>query len=341
MVSRLTKLTLIHYGFGIISLLFASLSLATPPFQLKIATLAPDGSAWMQELKRWGDDLKEKSERRLELKFYSGGVSGDEPDVIRKMRFGQLHGAILTGHGIGMIHSPTRILEMPFLFPSAKEFDLARTELTPEFKAGFKHKGFELLGLFEVGDVHFFSHQPIRSIAEMRQRRIWIWQGDQLAEVFFQVSNLFPVPLPITEVYSGLSTGLIDTVYGPPLGAIAMQWHTNTSFMSDQAMATGLAAVVIDARFMSRLPADLQQLLFESGTEVNQRLIEVTRRDNGTSREVLNKQGLTTTVWSQEDAKQIPDILRRASIQLSQRRYIPLTLFNRVEQLITESQKSE
>ena len=313
---------------------------ASDHYELKFATLAPEGSAWMNILDDWSKQVEQESQGRLQFKMYPGGVTGDEPDVLRKIRFGQLQAAAITGHGVGLIYPPARVMEMPFLFQNHQEIDYVRERLVPQLAPGFRAHGYQLLGWFEVGFVRFFSKEPIRSLAEMRRHRVWLWQGDPLAEAFFSVSRLTPIPLSITDVFTSLSTGLVDTVYAPPLAAIAMQWFTKTSYMSDVAMTDGIAALVISRSFFDRLPQDLQHLLTRTGNEAAHRLIIATRRDNEASVETLQEHGLEVAKWDQGDYGLVLELRDKAAKQLANRGYIPAALFDEVGAMLAEYRSS-
>jgi TRAP-type transport system periplasmic protein len=267
----------------------ATVAHAADTHVLKFATLAPQGSTWMKAFDAWGKELAAKSRGRLVVRFYPGGISGDEPDMLKKIRFGQLQGAALSGHGIGEIFPPARILETPFLFRDHAEIDAVRAAIQPAIETGFRNNQYELVAWMEVGNIHFFSTKPLASLDELARRRIWQWQGDRFIDAFFEANGWSPVALPITEVYTGLSTGLIDTVVSTPLASIALQWASKTPYMSTQPMATGIGAVVVSNRFFAGLPADLQALLKSSGVTLSQTLIADTRRDDLKSLAVLAK----------------------------------------------------
>ncbi len=281
-----------RYLFGVLyafALLGMTVAHAADTYVLKFATLAPSGSTWMKAFDAWGKELATRSQGRLVVKFYPGGISGDEPDMLKKIRFGQLQGAALSGHGIGEIFPPARILETPFLFRDHAEIDAVRAAILPTIETGFRNNQYELIAWMEVGNIHFFSTKPLASLDELARRRIWQWQGDRFIDAFFKANGWSPVALPITEVYTGLSTGLVDTVVSTPLASIALQWAGKTPYMSTQPIATGIGAVVVSNRFYSGLPADLQALLKNSGISLSQTLIADTRRDDLKSLAVLAK----------------------------------------------------
>lgn len=304
-------------------------------FVLKFATLAPEGTTWMNLLEGWAEEVKERSSGRLVFKFYPGGVQGDEPDVLKKMRFGQLQGAAFTGYGIGQIYSPARILELPFLFENTEEIDAVRARYMPRFEQGFRDNGYELLGWMEVGDVRLFSQHPIHSFDDLKQRRIWLWQGDPLGEAWFRAAGLAPIPLSITDVYTSLSTGLIDTVYCTPLAAIALQWFTKTNYVTNVPMANAIGALVVSNRFFKHLPKDLQALLRETGRTTGERLIAATRADNAKSLEVLREQGLKFVFNPEDiDAAELDRMRSQASAQLTRSSYIPKPLFDETQRML-------
>ncbi len=309
---------------------------AEDAYVLKFATLAPQGSTWMNIISDWANKVEKESQGRLKFKLYGGGVSGDEPDVLRKIRFGQLHGGAMTGHGIGYIYSPARVLEIPFLFRSYDEVDHVRAQLMPEIREGFHQNGFELIGWMEVGFIQLFSRVPIYSIEDMKKRRIWLWQGDPLGTAFFEASGLAPVPLPITEVFTSLSTGLIDTTIAPPLGAIAFQWFTKTPYMTDIPVMDGIGGLIVSRKFFDGLPKDLQQLLRRTGEEAGTRLLVETRRDNEKSLAVLKQNGVTfTSEWKDKDSD-LYDLRDRAAAMLAKDGYIPAPFYEKARKSLND-----
>jgi len=310
---------------------------AQESYVMKLATLAPPGSTWMVIIEDWARQVEKESGGRLALKLYAGGVAGDESDVLRKIRFGQLHAGAFTGYGIGQIYSPARVLEMPFLYRDAGEVDFVRHHIAPDIESGFRSHGFELLGWMEVGQVRFFSREPIHSFDDMRKRKVWIWQGDRLSEMFFKASDISPIPLSITDVFTSLSTGMIDTAYSTALAAIAMQWFSKTSYVTDAPMATAMGALLVSRKFYDSLPTDLQSLLQKTGRAAGDRLIAQTRIDDSKSIAVLKKNGLRFVFTRDEVSEsELARIRARATTDIVQSGYIPQSLIDRTQNLLED-----
>lgn len=311
-------------------------------YTLKFATLAPQGSTWMNIISDWAKQVEKESQGRLRFKLYPGGVSGDEPDVLRKIRFGQLHGAAFTGHGIGHIYSPARIFEIPYLFRDVQEIDTVRAQFMPEIEAGFRKNDYELLGWMEVGFLRFFSKNPIRTFDDLKKSRIWLWQGDPVGIALFNASGISPVPLPLADVYTSLSTGLIDTTIAPPLGAIAFQWFTKTSYMSDVQLSNGIGGLLVSRGFFTKLPDDLQALLLKTGKQTSARLITETRRDNEKSLTVLRQNGIKSTLaWKDVDEKELYALRDRAAAELIKSGYLPGEMVERIRRAITAARNKK
>jgi len=301
---------------------------------LKFATLLPTGTSWTNLLDDWVKEVEKKSKGRLKFKMYPGGVMGDEPDVLRKIRKGQLHGGMFTGYGIGRIYSPARVLEVPFLFKNTRESDYVRKKMMPELEAGFRKKGFELLGWPEVGFIHFFSKQPIRSMDGLRKSKIWLWQGDPLGEAFFKAAKINPVPLSIIDVYTQLSArhGSIDTIYTSSFGAIALQWYSKLNYASEIAFTNAIGGLIVSNSFYNKLPKDLQLLLKTTGKRLGDEIRMQARKENKRSLAILKKNGIKFMFgWSDVDMNEMVRIRDLAAKNLEASNYIPAATFSKVK----------
>src|SRR5215471_18875026 len=142
------------------------------PVEIKIATLAPEGSAWAKIMAEGGRRMEEKTNGRIRVKYFFSGQQGDERDVVRKMKLGQIDGAALTAVGLGLIKSDVRVLELPFLFKSDRQLDYVRDKMAPDFEQQFLNAGYVLLSWGDVGWVHLFTNQPINGVADLGKSKM-------------------------------------------------------------------------------------------------------------------------------------------------------------------------
>lgn len=272
---------------------FAPLHAEKPEHEIKFASLAPEGSAWMNQMHALDTAVRKATNGKVGFKLYPGGVQGDEPDVLRKMRFNQIHAAGFTGNGLGEILPEVRALELPFLFRDKAEIDYILDQYTDQFDKAFREKGYVLLGWTEVGYVYFFSNTPIRMLNDLSGVKVWTWQGDPLAAALFDAIDVTPVPLSVTEVMTALQTGMIDAVYTSPMAAISLQWFTRAKYMNTFPITNSMGAVLLTKQAWDKLDPSEQEQLLTLSRQYLRELTLITREDNAKSMEQLERAGLT------------------------------------------------
>lgn len=318
-------------------LLVLFLSLGAAPARaarLKFATMAPDGTDAMNVLREIDREIGKKTAGVLQFKFYSGGRQGEEKDVIRKIRFGQLHGGGFTGVGLGEIAPEVRILDAPWLFRSHEEVDHIYEAFSKDFEKAFEEKGYVLLGWTEVGFIHVFSNTPIMSAQDMKKLKIWVWEGDPIAEAAFKAVDVHPIPLAVADVNTSLETGLIDSVYSSPYYAIAMQWNEKTKYVYSVTMANASGAVLVSKTFFDKLPKNQQEILLEVSRTRLKALNAKIRKENEKALKTLEKQGMKiTSPASQSELKTYEEKGREARKSLVGRLYSQ-DILDRVEKAL-------
>lgn len=236
-------------------------SYAAKKYSIKFATVAPEGSTWVNNMRDLNKRLKEKSNGRIGFRIYAGGIAGDELDVLKKIRIGQLHCTAFTGVGITEILPMWRVMDLPFLFRNMEEVKAVHRELNQLFTDEFKQKGFEYISWTELGDVHLFSKREIKVRDDLKGLKIWTWSGDPVSKKAFSILGSSPIPLAITDVVTAINTNMIDTVYAPPVGALAMQWHENMNYMTGLPITHSTGAILIAKSYFDKIPKELAELL--------------------------------------------------------------------------------
>lgn len=331
-LSVLTWLALPVFALSLPALaLLASPAGAVPPtikakYEIKVATLAPEGSTWMNLMNELDQQIREKTQGEVGLRWYAGGVQGDEMVVLRKIRSGQLQGGGLTGVGLGEIASNLRVMELPFLFRNEAEVRAVHASLDPAFETQLHDNGFTLLGWAEVGFVYLYSKNPVVATSDLRGQKVWLWEGDPLAETFLKEAGVSPVPLAITDVLTSLQTGLITTVYITPLANIAMQWFTRLSYTTDLPITFSLGAVVVTNAAWDKIPAASQGVVRELCRTYFAKLAQATAADNAKSIDVMAKQGIKAVTPSAADVESFRKIGENVRGELVGKLYDQATL---------------
>ncbi len=302
---------------------------------IKFATLAPEGSTWMKIMQEWNQELIAKTRGQLKFKIYAGGVSGDEKDVVRKIRLGQIQAGGFTGVGMGEMAPEVRILDAPFLFQNTGEVDQVYKIFQKDWDSAFDKKGTILLGWAEVGFVYIFTSVPVRSLQDLKKTKMWMWEGDPIAQAAFEAMGVHPVPLSVTDVMTSLQTGLINGVYSSPLAILALQWFTKTQWMYDLPLANASGAVLLSKSFFDKMPKDQQELLTASGKRYLSRLTILSREENKAAISTLKKNGIQVIAPSAQEISDYTALGDKARRHLAGRLYSG-ELLNRVEKALSE-----
>ncbi|MBC2717365.1 MAG: TRAP transporter substrate-binding protein DctP [Desulfobacteraceae bacterium] len=289
--------------------------------KIKIAHIAPEGSTWDRILREFNEELKEKTDNRVSFQIYSGGVAGDDKGVLSKVRIGQLDGGAFTGVGMGDILPEVRILDLPFFLTNEGEFERVRTGLTPYFKKAFAEKGFILIGWIDAGFVYFYSAKPIHNLEELQRTKVWAWEGDALSRICLEEIGVTPVALSIVDVMMGLNTGMIDTVYNTPLGAVSFQWYVRTKYQTSTPLGFITTALLVRKKTFEKLSQDDQNTmvaLFESHFKG---LTQLIRKQNIEATEVMKTRGIQAVKWSQADINELRTSCERTMRKLIGKQY--------------------
>jgi TRAP-type C4-dicarboxylate transport system substrate-binding protein len=273
-------------------LLLACLPANLQATDLKLATVAPEGSGWMKDLRAAGLQIRDRTGGRVNLKFYGGGIQGNDKKVLRKIRIGQLQGGMFTSNGLEERYPDILIYGLPMLFDSQDEVDYVRQKMDSKLAAGLEKAGFVSYGFAGGGFAYLMTGKPVTGLADLRGQKIWVPEGDQTSFVAMEALHLSPVVLPITDVLTGLQTGLLDIVATPPVGAIILQWYTKTKYVTRQPLSYTLGVLAIDRGALQAVSAADQAVLRDVISALYAKLDAQNRVDNTKAEEALKANGV-------------------------------------------------
>jgi TRAP-type transport system periplasmic protein len=276
---------------------------------IKIATVAPDGTAWMQEMRRGAGEIAQRTAGRVNFKFYPGGAMGNDKSVLRKIRAGQLQGGAITGGGLAEVYPDNQIYNLPLIFRSYEEMDYVRRKMDGLIGAGLEKHGYISFGLAEGGFAYLMSSHPIRSVENLKNEKV-------VSRALLDALGVSPIPLPLIDVLTGLQTGLISTVGASPTGAIALQWHTKIKYISDTPLMYFYGAMIIDRKSYDKLsPAD-RAVVQEIMRGVFDKLNREIRQDNEKARAALRLQGVEFLPLPPDEQEKLRSAARQAIVKL-------------------------
>ena len=262
------------------------------PVLIKMATLVPDGSSWHLILKETADKWRTVSNGSVNVRLYAGGVAGDDPDVVRKMRLGTLNAGVLTSVGVAEIDKSVYALGVPMMYESYDELYYVLEKMRPRLESSLDAKGFVVLNWADGGWVHFFAQKPVATPDDLKTAKMFVWAGDATSIDLWKSVGFNPVPLPATEIATALQTGLVNALGCPPQVAVIAQYYNYAKNMTDLPWQLLLGATVINKNVWEKIPADVRPALLQAARESGARLQAEIRKSGDRDVEAMRKRGL-------------------------------------------------
>ena len=296
-------------NFVVLAILLAAVQGALAAnYTLKFATMAPDGSAWMQRFEQMKKEVSDATGGQVILKIYPGGVLGEEKDVLFKIKVGQIDGAGFMGHGVGVICPDARAVMLPLTFKNYEEVDAVLEKMQPYLEKQCEQNGFIALGWTEIGFSYLYSVLPVRSIKDLRGAKPWTLPDESMLNVLFKYAKISAIPLPVGDVLTGLQTGLIQTVYAPPLVAVVMQWYTKIKYRNDMRLGYSFGGVFVSKSSWKKLPPEFQLKVLEICHRHMKELTKTVRKSDMDALKVLSDNGVQVVTSTPEDIKEFEQV---------------------------------
>jgi TRAP-type C4-dicarboxylate transport system substrate-binding protein len=296
-----------------IALLFAlPLQAAT----LKIATVTPEGSAWMKGMRASAAEIKERTDGRVQIKYYGGGVMGNDQKVLSRIRLRSLQGGAFTPSALVSQYNNLNLYGLPMVFDSEEEAAYVRSRLDERLEQGLEEAGWVNFGFAAGGFANLLSNSPIRGVDDLKGKKVWIPEGDDISRHTMQALSLTPVSLPLTDVLTGLQTGLIDIVPMSPVGALVLQWHTKVKYITEFPLVYTLGFMAVDKRAFDKLSAADQVIVREVMERTYRSFNEQNLIDNRGARDALLKAGIESVEVNADEYKRVRKLLLDSNREL-------------------------
>ena len=271
---------------------------------IKIATLSPEGTFWMKQMREGAKEIKAKTEGRVKFKFYPGGVMGNDENVLRKIRIGQLHGGAITTSTLSQHSASSTLYGLPFLFSNLDDAADIRKSTDAMLSEQIEKDGFVNFGFAQGGFSYLMSKQQINNFDDLRKQKSWVPEKSDVGLSVYRYIDVTPTSLPLSDVLTGLQTGLINNVITSPIGALALQWHSHVNYVVDLPLNYLTAVLIVDKKVFVKLSQDDQKIIRDVMTSVYRKIDEQNKVDNIAARKALIKQNVKFIKLSEIEKKE-------------------------------------
>ena len=320
----------------ILSIVVLIFSVPAMAVTLKIATVTPNGSQWMTDMRAGAAAIKKQTEGRVLIKYYGGGVKGDDAKVLGQIRIRQLQGGAFTPSALAEQYSDLNLYGMPVVFDSEEEAAFVRSRMDARLQQGLEDAGFVNFGFATSGFANIMSSAPVRSLADLKGKRIWIPEGDSISYASMEALSLNPVTLPLTDVLTGLQTGLIDIIAIPPIVALLMQWHTKVKYVTRVPLVYTFGFMAVDKKTFDKISDYDQAVVREVMTKMYQNFDKVNLIDNEVAFNALVKSGIQPTSLDDEEFVKVRNLLLESNLKLGAEGAFTLELYEEMLRYIDE-----
>ena len=267
---------------------------------IKMATLAPEGTPWHALIAKMGERWNEETNGNVRLRIYPGGIVGDERDMIRKMRIGQIHGAAISAEGLSEVNPQYTYCFIPLFFQGYEDIDFIRNQIKDDLVSGAEENGVKVLTRVDVGWVYWFTKDPVITPDDLKSQKIWTWAGDYKTAKLWDEAGFNAIPLSVPDVHSSLQTGLVNAMAFPPLYVAANQYFGITSNMLNMKWGILTAALVIDLKIWNRIKPKYQKIMQKVSDEIGLEYQLNNRKEEDDAVEVMKEYGLKVNDLSPE-----------------------------------------
>jgi len=310
--------------------------------EIKMATLAPKDSPWCDVLERMGEKWRAISKGSIKLVIYPGGVMGDEPDTVNKLRIKLIQAVALTGAGMGDIEPGVACLQIPLMFESYEELDYVRDRIAPKLEKRIEASGYLVLNWGDAGWVHFFSNKKVTGLDDLRKLKLFTWAGSNDELELWKANGFRPVPLAATDIQMALKTQLIDVIPTTPLYAEWNQCFTLAKFMNDVKWAPLVGATIISKAAWEKIPeaqrGPMLQAARDSGEQLRIGIRSMGDKAIATMTAGMPGKRMDRLTVTHADASVLADWRRQTEAAYPKMRgkLIPADLFDEVQRLRDE-----
>ncbi|MDH3371979.1 MAG: TRAP transporter substrate-binding protein DctP [Gammaproteobacteria bacterium] len=303
---------------------------------LKIATVAPEGSVWMKAMRDGAKEIEERTDGRVQIKYFGGGVMGNDTKVLGKIRIGNLHGGAFTPSALQKIYPEISLYGLPLIFDSEDEARFVRSRLDQKIIDGLEERGFVSFGFAATGFAVIMSNEPVKGLDDLKGKRVWVPEGDTISYASMEALSLSPVTLPLTDVLTGLQTGLIDIVAVSPIGALVLQWHTKVKYVTDMPLIYTMGFMALDKKALRTVDAADQAVVQEVMSRVYSHFDTANLEDNEEAMQALLNSGIEKVAPNDDEFTNIRRILLQSNRDLANKGEYSVELYDEMMQYVQE-----
>lgn len=314
--------------FALIVLALCASSAASAATTLKIATVTPEGSQWMKDMRASADVVRDRTEGRVIIKYYGGGSMGTDGQVLKRISIGALQGGVFTPSALMEKYGDIGLYGLPMVFESAEEASFVRSHLDGKIAAGMEAAGFVTFGFAATGFAMIMSKEPVDELSDLKGKRVWVPEGDTISKVTMAALGVTPIPLPLTDVYTALQTGALDIIGMSSVGAIILQYHTKLKYVTDVPLIYTIGFMAVDKQAFDKVSAGDQEIVREVLSGLYRKYDVQNLKDDREAKQALFAAGLRRVEPGADQLAEIRAVLQTSNSEMANRGVVTHAMYD-------------
>lgn len=254
--------------------------------------------------------VKEATEGKVTLRVQTGGALGYAgPELLRAVRDNLVPVSDMLTSGVAGDEPLFGIVTLPFLIQNFEEGKILNDIARPYFDKVAETKwNQKILYIAPWPAAGIWSKGEINTVAGMKGLKTRTY--DENGALFMEAVGATPYPLPFSEVYSSLATGVINSVLTSTPTAVDGKFWEVLDYYAPVSITMATDLVTVNLAEFNKLDEATQKAIMAEAKKIEDMMWEAVANQDKEMEKISNDNGITTVEPSQEFLDDLSEITK-------------------------------
>lgn len=260
---------------------------------LKFACDDTQSSSYYIALEQFEKEVEEKTNGAVQVELYGDAQLGNATDTIEGMQLGTIECAFASTAAVSQFVPEFYYVDAPFIFRDA---DHAHAVVDGEVgqiigDASIEKQGIRVLGWMDTAFRNIYSSKAVRTVDDLKGLKIRTMQSD-LHTATFEALGCLPTPMSSSEVYSSLSSGVIDAAENCYSYVLNQSMYEVAPYIINTEHFYGFCVIMMAEKIFQSLTAEQQQIILDASANCISFQRDLVAQQNSDAVDALKEKGV-------------------------------------------------